>query len=658
MDQKEPWIPAPGKTSLKNKNMKFSWNSPKARLHCEVRRPKSAPSRDDVITEDDIRLRLEDYERRIDKLMSEKQVTSSPKATLQEAEMTSLSRQLADSQLENRVLRHNLSMTNLNNQSHDSTDALLRQLVSMETEGVEICKMLERHRNVIDRMNDCDDVIELQTIEQTRHQLLRKIEDYDVTNRALRERLYAECKKQRCLSRAEKSRDYYFDQSTVAEARNSLLSDKIAEQKLRIDELVHQLEEERTSSRQLVELNKAVEGTRAHLQRQLRHRDMTNSRLQIQLKNVEKSAKDARCAAERDLAAVEETRKTLTRDREALKRQRETVKRAASVSRDRVSKLEEQLCAIRCKLQDREKTIDQLREKCKRANEKREEEVKEMTSKFEKELKGRRDVESRVDELMMKVNKLEEEKKKLKKDLESDEKEGIEEMERVRKLMMEKLEELNPLPEVLQETELKLHHTEQRLYVIEARCAEQNRLISDLTNKAEDRTDERESLRQELCRCKEEKRAIQARLEMLMTRSEEDRERRKRNDDDVMSRREEMTQLEIQLSEQKQEAENYKRKLQNLISEYRSSIENEKDKYLARENALQSKMVTLESDLTRSRAEVLEIKRLKEDTERRWTSKYQDICDQLQQSESSVTSMRSYVNFLKTSYNNVFSTSS
>lgn len=60
--------------------------------------------------------------------------------------------------------------------------------------------------------------------------------------------------------------------------------------------------------------------------------------------------------------------------------------------------------------------------------------------------------------------------------------------------------------------------------------------------------------------------------------------------------------------------------------------------------------------IDRLKTDAATLKRQKEDGDRRAQSKLQDVRDRLEQADATNRSMRNYVNFLKTSYNNVFGT--
>ena len=62
----------------------------------------------------------------------------------------------------------------------------------------------------------------------------------------------------------------------------------------------------------------------------------------------------------------------------------------------------------------------------------------------------------------------------------------------------------------------------------------------------------------------------------------------------------------------------------------------------------------MEANLSTARAENARIKREKEEAERKFNSRLYDLKDRLEQSHATNRSMQNYVQFLKSSYANVF----
>ena len=76
--------------------------------------------------------------------------------------------------------------------------------------------------------------------------------------------------------------------------------------------------------------------------------------------------------------------------------------------------------------------------------------------------------------------------------------------------------------------------------------------------------------------------------------------------------------------------------------------------FCVQERTSQSRILDLESQLSALRAENARVKREREEAERKFNSRLYDLKDRLEQSHSTNRSMQNYVQFLKSSYANVF----
>lgn len=83
-------------------------------------------------------------------------------------------------------------------------------------------------------------------------------------------------------------------------------------------------------------------------------------------------------------------------------------------------------------------------------------------------------------------------------------------------------------------------------------------------------------------------------------------------------------------------------------------MEQTKEHAVSKERAAQNKILDLETQLSRTKTELSQLRRSRDDADRRYQSRLQDLKDRLEQSESTNRSMQNYVQFLKSSYANVF----
>lgn len=123
----------------------------------------------------------------------------------------------------------------------------------------------------------------------------------------------------------------------------------------------------------------------------------------------------------------------------------------------------------------------------------------------------------------------------------------------------------------------------------------------------------------------------------------------------VIAKREEaIHQAQLRLEEKTRECGSLARQLESAIEDARRQVEQTKEQALSKERAAQSKILDLETQLSRTKTELGQLRRTRDDADRRYQSRLQDLKDRLEQSESTNRSMQNYVQFLKASYANVF----
>lgn len=237
-------------------------------------------------------------------------------------------------------------------------------------------------------------------------------------------------------------------------------------------------------------------------------------------------------------------------------------------------------------------------------------------------------------------------------------KDGDSELDRVKTRLQCRLTELAPIPELLKTTELKLQDANEKLLAYEKRNTDNTKLISELTSKVEQQSDSITQVRDKMHSVMDENRGSLTRSE-LVERKLRELEEQNRDMLQTSARREEcIHQLTIRLEEKNSETGNLSRQLESSLNDVRRLTETTKDKVAQKERSSQSRILDLESQLSAMRAENARIKRERDESERKFNSRLYDLKDRLEQSHSTNRSMQNYVQFLKSSYANVFGDSS
>ncbi|XP_070780366.1 outer dense fiber protein 2 isoform X3 [Enoplosus armatus] len=228
------------------------------------------------------------------------------------------------------------------------------------------------------------------------------------------------------------------------------------------------------------------------------------------------------------------------------------------------------------------------------------------------------------------------------------------EIEEVRGELLGRLAELEPLPEALRRCELQLREAQDRERGQERRSVELGATLTDLRMKVETQGSQMELLRQKNKALLEEKRQLQQRVESLERKLEE---AGSQNGDllAVIAKREDTIRgNQLRLEEKTRECSLLSRKLEESLDDAHQQMSETRERAATKEHSTQSKMLDLETQLSRTTSEINQLRRSKEEVERRYQSRLQDVKDRLEQSDSTNRSLQNYVQFLKASYANVF----
>ncbi|XP_041815714.1 outer dense fiber protein 2 isoform X1 [Chelmon rostratus] len=228
------------------------------------------------------------------------------------------------------------------------------------------------------------------------------------------------------------------------------------------------------------------------------------------------------------------------------------------------------------------------------------------------------------------------------------------EIEGVRRDLLSRLTELEPLPEALRRSELQLQEAQDRERSQERRSMELSTTVTDLRMKVETQGSQMELLRQKNKVLLDENRQLQQQAESLERKLEE---AGSQNSDllAVIAKREDTIHSNhLHLEDKTRECSLLSRKLEEALDDARQQMSETRERAVTKERSTQSKILNLETQLSKTTSEISQLRRSKEEVERRYQSRLQDVKDRLEQSDSTNRSLQNYVQFLKASYANVF----
>ncbi|XP_060245813.1 outer dense fiber protein 2 isoform X9 [Meriones unguiculatus] len=721
---KVPWMP-PGKSSARHVGCK--WETPP---HClEITPPSSEKlvsvmRLSDLSTEDDDsgHCKMNRYDKKIDSLMNavgclksevkmQKGERQMAKRFLEERkeELEEVAHELAETEHENTVLRHNIErikeekdFTMLQKKHlQQEKECLMSKLVEAEMDGAAAAKQVMALKDTIGKLKTekqmtCTDI---NTLTRQKELLLQKLSTFEETNRTLRDLLREQHCKERLLL---------------------LLQDKDKE----VEELLQEIQCEKAQAKTASELSKSMESMRGHLQAQLRCKEAENSRLCMQIKNLERSGNQHKAEVEAIMEQLKELKQKGDRDKETLKKairaQKERAEKSEEyaeqlhvqladkdlyvaealstleswrsrynqvvkdkgdleleiiVLNDRVTDLVNQQQSLEEKMrEDRDSLVERLHRQTaeysafKLENERLKASFAPMEDKLNQahlevqQLKASvKNYEGMIDNYKSQVMKTRLEADEVAAQLERCDKENKilkdemnKEIEAARRQFQSQLADLQQLPDILKITEAKLAECQDQLQGYERKNIDLTAIISDLRSRIEHQGDKLEMAREKHQASQKENKQLSLKVDELERKLEATSAQNVEFLQVIAKREEAIHQAQLRLEEKTRECGSLARQLENAIEDARRQVEQTKEQALSKERVAQSKILDLETQLSRTKTELGQLRRTRDDADRRYQTRLQDLKDRLEQSESTNRSMQNYVQFLKSSYANVF----
>ncbi|XP_019331358.1 outer dense fiber protein 2 isoform X1 [Alligator mississippiensis] len=228
------------------------------------------------------------------------------------------------------------------------------------------------------------------------------------------------------------------------------------------------------------------------------------------------------------------------------------------------------------------------------------------------------------------------------------------EIEMARKQFHTQLVELEKLPDILKITETKLAECQIQLQSYEKKNMDLSAMITDLRQRIELQGDKMDMTREKYQSAQEENKQLILKVEELERKLETTSAQNIEFLQVIAKREESIHQSQLRLEEKTRECSSLARQLEMALEDAKRQVEQTRERAASRERTAQSKMLDLETQLSRTKTDLNQLRRSKDDAERRHESRLQDLKDRLEQSESTNRSMQNYVQFLKSSYANVF----
>ncbi|XP_032979119.1 outer dense fiber protein 2 isoform X2 [Rhinolophus ferrumequinum] len=702
----------------------------------------------DLSTEDDDsgHCKMNHYDKKIDSLMNavgclksevkmQKGERQMAKRFLEERkeELEEVAHELAETEHENTVLRHNIErikeekdFTMLQKKHlQQEKECLMSKLVEAEMDGAAAAKQVMALKDTIGKLKTekqmtCTDI---NTLTRQKELLLQKLSTFEETNRTLRDLLREQHSKEDSDKLMEQQ-GALLKRLAEADSEKARLLLLLQEKDKELEELLQEIQCEKAQAKTASELSKSMESMRGHLQAQLRCKEAENSRLCMQIKNLERSGNQHKAEVEAIMEQLKELKQKGDRDKESLKKairaQKERAEKSEEyaeqlhvqladkdlyvaealstleswrsrynqvvkdkgdleleiiVLNDRVTDLVNQQQTLEEKMrEDRDSLVERLHRQTaeysafKLENERLKACFAPMEDKLNQahievqQLKASvKNYEGMIDNYKSQVMKTRLEADEVATQLERCDKENKilkdemnKEIEAARRQFQSQLADLQQLPDILKITEAKLAECQDQLQGYERKNIDLTAIISDLRSRIEHQGDKLEMAREKHQASQKENKQLSLKVDELERKLEATSAQNIEFLQVIAKREEAIHQSQLRLEEKTRECGTLARQLESAIEDARRQVEQTKEHAVSKERAAQNKILDLETQLSRTKTELSQLRRSRDDADRRYQSRLQDLKDRLEQSESTNRSMQNYVQFLKSSYANVF----
>lgn len=345
-----PFVPPPGKTSKRT----FAWEGPSHRLEVSPPHGGGTLRMEDLSTseEDEVHGKIRSYEKKIGSLMSEvgslkteREMQRARQAVEKKDEQLDASRRILEAQedelfgykqelkatvKENEALRHsiekwkedaNVTRSEVGKLAGERA-AVLKKLVEVEMDGKAAGEQLIKLRDTIRKLKEDKRMSAADTtlLTRQREMLLQKLDEFERTNKALRRLLREQQATEEEHDHLRKQQEVLLKRLTQSDTTNERLQVELTERDRQIETLLAQVEADKDQAVAFEELKKTMETTRAHLQNQLRSKEMECGRLSVQIRSLEDQYEQGRIELEHMQGLIAAHRDKNSREKEALKK--------------------------------------------------------------------------------------------------------------------------------------------------------------------------------------------------------------------------------------------------------------------------------------------------------------------------------------------------
>ncbi|XP_031846794.1 uncharacterized protein LOC116433151 [Nomia melanderi] len=228
------------------------------------------------------------------------------------------------------------------------------------------------------------------------------------------------------------------------------------------------------------------------------------------------------------------------------------------------------------------------------------------------------------------------------------------EIGRVKNQFQEKLAELAPLPDLLKQTQVKLQEAQQMRLVAERNCEDLSRDLIGYKDKAQTLQNQLDVLRAEYQTLQEERGSGTGRFEELEKKNSELRHENERMKNTLARFEEHEAQLQKRIDEKMHEITQLTAMLDQVREDSARQVARTKERCDTVRRSMQSQIADMERQLAQCRATARAAQKDRDEIRQKMQGQINNLNEAFEQAQGRIRSLQGHVNYLKTSYSNIF----
>ncbi|XP_033340204.2 uncharacterized protein LOC117228521 [Megalopta genalis] len=228
------------------------------------------------------------------------------------------------------------------------------------------------------------------------------------------------------------------------------------------------------------------------------------------------------------------------------------------------------------------------------------------------------------------------------------------EIGRVKNQFQEKLAELAPLPDLLKQTQVKLQEAQQMRLVAERNCEDLSRELVGCKDKAQTLQNQLDVLRNEYQAMQEERGTGTGRFEELEKKNSELRHENERMKNTLARFEEHEAQLQKRIDEKMHEITQLTSMLDQVREDSARQVARTKERCETARRSMQGQIADMERQLAQCRATARAAQKDRDEIRQKMQGQINNLNEAFEQAQGRIRSLQGHVNYLKTSYSNIF----